>query len=151
MISLEQVQLLESKVAKAIEYVRRMTEENAALISEKAGLVSKLDANQKRLDELELLIMRFKEDQGRIEDGIIAALDRLNQFEEAFQDGLKDKPKKTVSKKPSLAQEKEPASDSKEIFEIPETDSLGDSDNEDLSGGQKPAEDESDGGELDIF
>ena len=84
MISLEQVQLLETKVAKAIEYVQKVTEENSALISERAGLLSKLEANQKRLDELEVLVMRFKEDQGRIEGGIIAALDRLSQFEEAF-------------------------------------------------------------------
>jgi len=122
MISLEQVQLLETKVAKAIEYVQRVNSENAALLSERAGLQQKLDANQKRLDELELLVMRFKEDQGRIEDGIVAALDRLSQFEEAFEKSLKEKTptKKTQSKKEKTPEpestEAEP--NSKEFFEI---------------------------------
>jgi len=117
MISLEQVQELETKVAKAIEYVQRVNAENAALSSDRAGLQQKLEANQKRLDELELLVMRFKEDQGRIEDGIVAALDRLNQFEEAFEKSLNEKttPKKTHAKKEKAS---ESASDSKEFFEI---------------------------------
>jgi len=98
MISLEQVQLLETRVSKAIEYVQRVSEENAALLSEKTGLLSKLEANQKRLDELELLVMRFKKEQGQIEDGIVAALDRLNRFEEDFEESLKEKalPKKSA-------------------------------------------------------
>ena len=130
MISLEQVQLLETKVARAIEIVERVTKENAALVSERAGLQSKLEANQKRLDELELLVMRFKEDQGRIEDGIMAALDRLSQFEEAFESGLKDEKitgKKTAKKEkqPEHASvqrqaEQEDSSDSQEFFEISE-------------------------------
>ncbi|GBU27148.1 hypothetical protein R84B8_00673 [Treponema sp. R8-4-B8] len=124
MISLEQVQLLETKVAKAIEYVQRVNSENAALMSERAGLQQKLDANQKRLDELELLVMRFKEDQGRIEDGIVAALDRLSQFEEAFEKSLKEKTtvKKTQAKKDKTpdTESKETESDSKEFFEISE-------------------------------
>ncbi|MDR1837738.1 MAG: cell division protein ZapB [Treponema sp.] len=121
MISLEQVQQLEAKIAKAIEYVQRVTAENAVLVSEREGLQTKLDANQKRIDELEVLVMRFKEDQGRIEDGIIAALDRLSQFEEAFENSLKEK----VTKKPAAktrAQAAQPSS--KEIFfEIPEASS----------------------------
>ncbi|MCL2805127.1 MAG: cell division protein ZapB [Treponema sp.] len=121
MISLEQVQLLETRVAKAIEYVQRVSAENADLVSERAGLTAKLEANQKRLDELEMLVMRFKEDQGRIEDGIMAALDRLSQFEEAFESGLS--PREKAPKK--IKQEKAPkeaantaAEPSKEFFEI---------------------------------
>jgi len=100
MISLEQVQLLEARVSKAIEFVQQKTAENAALISEKENLQKKLEANQKRIDELEVHVMRFKEEQGRIEDGIIAALDRLSQFEEAFENSLKEKvsPKKAFAK-----------------------------------------------------
>ena len=118
MISLEQVQLLETKVAKAIEYVQRVTEENSALISERAGLLSKLEANQKRLDELEVLVMSFKEDQSRIEDGIMAALDRLNQFEEAFENSLKEKvvPKKPAKKSADAVKQEAPVA--KEFFEI---------------------------------
>jgi hypothetical protein len=111
MISLEQVQLLETKVAKTIEYVQKVNAENAALSSERAGLQKKLDANQKRLDELELLVMRFKEDQGRIEDGIVAALDRLSQFEEAFEKSLKEK---TTTKKSQAKKEKNPEPESNE-------------------------------------
>jgi len=123
MISLEQVQLLETKVAKAIEYVQRVNSENAALLSERTGLQTKLDANQKRLDELELLVMRFKEEQGRIEGGIVAALDRLSQFEEAFEKSLKEKTptaKKTQSKKEKSPEPESNASESnsKEFFEI---------------------------------
>ncbi|MDR1099521.1 MAG: cell division protein ZapB [Treponema sp.] len=81
MVSLEQVKLLETKVAKTIEYVERVTGENAVL-------QEKLDSYQQRIDELEVLVRRFKEDQGRIEDGILSALDRLNQFEDAIEKSL---------------------------------------------------------------
>jgi peptidoglycan hydrolase CwlO-like protein len=84
MLNLEQVKLLENKVAKAIEYVERVNAENAAL-------QSKLDSYQKRIDELEVVVLRFKEDQGRIEDGILSALDRLNRFESAIEKSLKEK------------------------------------------------------------
>jgi predicted nuclease with TOPRIM domain len=143
MISLEQVLMLETKVAKAIDYVKKVTAENAALVSEREGLQAKLNANQKRIDELEVHVMRFKEDQSRIEDGIIAALDRLSQFEEAFENSLKDKP---AGKKPAAkTQEKQepPAAaapaDSKEIFfEINES-------------SVTPSGESAPGGELDIF
>ena len=92
MISLEQVLLLETRVAKAIDYVKKVTADNAELVRQKEELVAKLEANQKRIDELEVHVMRFKDEQGRIEDGIVAALDRLSQFEEAFENSLKDKP-----------------------------------------------------------
>jgi hypothetical protein len=81
MVSLEQVKLLETKVARAIESVDRVTGENALL-------QEKLESYQKRIDELEVLVQRFKEDQGRIEDGILSALDRLNQFEDAIEKSL---------------------------------------------------------------
>jgi predicted nuclease with TOPRIM domain len=147
MISLEQVQLLESKVTKAIEYVKRVTAENAALISERTGLQAKLDANQKRIDELEVHVMRFKEDQSRIEDGIIAALDRLSQFEEAFENSLKEKaaPKKPAvkprEKSPEPPQSESSAVTEEIFFEISETDESGGSGEQ----GSPPE------GELDIF
>jgi len=81
MVSLEQVRLLESKVTKAIDYVKKVTDENTSL-------KGKLDSYQKRIDELEVLIQQFKEEQGRIEDGILSALDRLNQFEDALEKTL---------------------------------------------------------------
>jgi len=124
MVSLEQVQLLESRVAKAIDYVRKIKEENAALSNERVNLIEKLDSSQKRLGELELLVMRFKDDQGRIEDGIISALDRLSQFEEAFEhsltSGSKSSAKKTAAKKERNVQAEE--TEEKEFFEISEDD-----------------------------
>jgi len=75
------------------------------LFLRRAGLQTKLEANQKRIDELEVLVMRFKEDQGRIEDGIIAALDRLSQFEEAFENSLKEK---VTGKKPAAKMREKP-------------------------------------------
>jgi len=157
MISLEQVQLLETRVTKAIEYAQKITGENAALISERAGLQAKIDANQKRINELEVLIMRFKEDQSRIEDGIIAALDRLSQFEEAFEKSLKDTPqKKTAVKTREKSLETSPESPaSKEIFfEILEKDTvkttvpLNGASSSEIKPGQKG---EDTPGELDIF
>ena len=141
MISLEQVQLLEARVAKAIEYVQKVDAENAALVSEKAGLQAKLDAYQKRIEELEVFVLRFKDEQGRIEDGIIAALDRLSQFEEAVESSLKEKV--TAKKSPAKPKEKSaPAAvepDSKEVFfEIAESEA-----------GKE--DDTASEGELDIF
>ena len=81
MVTLEQVRLLESKVTRTIDYVKKVTEENTYL-------KEKLDSYQKRIEELEVLIQRFREDQSRIEDGILSALDRLNQFEDALESKL---------------------------------------------------------------
>jgi predicted nuclease with TOPRIM domain len=145
MISLEQVLLLETRVAKAIDYVKKVTADNAALISQREELQTKLNANQKRIDELEVLVMRFKEDQGRIEDGIIAALDRLSQFEEAFEHSLKEK---TAARKPPV-KAKEPEAEaaassvSKEVFfEIPEAEA---------EKKESSKEETATAGELDIF
>ena len=147
MVSLEQVQLLETKISKAIEYVRSVNAENASLVSEKKALQERLEANQKRIDELEVHVMRFKEDQGRIEDGIVAALDRLSQFEEAFEKSLKENV--TVKKTQTKSREKAPPPDlSKEIyFNIKEKDTADKSEPlSDTPDDGLPSE-----GELDIF
>jgi len=81
MVSLEQVKLLETKVTNTIEYVKKVTGENAKL-------KEKLDSYQKRIEELEVLVHQFRENQSRIEDGILSALDRLNQFEDALESKL---------------------------------------------------------------
>jgi len=81
MVSLEQVKLLESRVTNVIDYVKKVNAENAKL-------KEKLDSYQKRIEELEVLVHQFKENQGRIEDGILSALDRLNQFEDALESKL---------------------------------------------------------------
>lgn len=81
MISLEQVKLLESKVTKTIDHFKKVSEENVVL-------KSKLDSYQNRIEELEVLVRQFKEEQTSIEDGILSALDRLNQFEDVLEKTL---------------------------------------------------------------
>jgi len=98
MVSLEQVKLLESKVAKAIDYLKKVTEE-------KAQLKEKLDSYQRRIEELEVLIQRFKDDQSRIEDGILSALDRLNQFEDALESTLGSENRRIVDSASGVARE----------------------------------------------
>ena len=78
MITLEQVKLLESRITKTIDYVKKVTGENTAL-------KGKLNSCKKRIDELEVLVKRFREEQSRIEDSILSAIDRLNQFEDAVE------------------------------------------------------------------
>ncbi|MDR1105749.1 MAG: cell division protein ZapB [Treponema sp.] len=89
MVTLDQVKLLETKVEKAIGYVEKVSGENT-------GLRERLESYQKRIDELEVLVETFKEDQSRIEDGILSTLDRLNQFEDAIERslGIKNRDKK---------------------------------------------------------
>ena len=176
MINLDQVKLLETKVAKTIDFVEKVSKENTALLRREAELQEKLDTAQKRIDELEVLIMGFKEEQGRIEDGILAALDRISQFEETIEKSMKDKPQgkpvKDAIKSPPLPQKKTAkeeltpqdeerneqadsgALNDKICFEIPDDelvddilDPLNETPDEDAGDGDSPAE----GGELDIF
>ena len=81
MISLEQVKLLDSKVSRLIDYIKKANDENTQL-------KERLNSNQKRIDELEILVKQFRQEQGRIEDGILSALNRLNQFEDALENKL---------------------------------------------------------------
>jgi FtsZ-binding cell division protein ZapB len=111
MVSLEQVKLLESRVAKAIDHVTRLTTENAVLHKRETELKIRLDSYKKRVEELEAAVMRFKDDQSRIEDGILAALDRLSQFEEAVEKSLKDK--NESAKTPAKAQPRPAAKEAK--------------------------------------
>jgi FtsZ-binding cell division protein ZapB len=159
MLNLEQVKLLEAKVAKAIDYVERLVKENAALHRQEAELQTKMGAYQKRIDELEVLVTGFKDDQDRIEEGILSALDRLSQFEKAMEKTLRDKPAGKAAKEAGTAKEagakeapaKQQAAaaadaadnpgsgEGQTCFEIPKDASEGDNPN--------PAN----GGELDIF
>jgi chromosome segregation ATPase len=152
MLNLEQVRLLETKVVKAIEYVERVNVENASLRE-------RLESYQKRIDELEVLVMRFKEDQGRIEDGILSALDRLNQFENAIEKSLKERGGGTppAAPQPAPAAVAEAASAGEIFTEIPEAepeDEAEDSLTEEVLAEAAPetaAVQQPAGGELDIF
>jgi len=178
MINLEQVKLLETKVGKAIEYVERLVRENTALRRQEAELQAKLESHQKkidelevletelqtrlesyqkRIDELEVLVVDFKEDQGQIEEGILAALDRLSQFEKAIEKSLKDRPAGTkAAKSPQTAAaktapEQDGSGEGQTCFEIPEAATADETPGGDipdpLNADTAPAE----SGELDIF
>ncbi|MDR2313951.1 MAG: cell division protein ZapB [Spirochaetaceae bacterium] len=81
MVTLEQIKLLESKIARAIDFLGRVTEENTRL--------------KKRNDELEQTIARLKEEKNKVEAGIISALGRLNQFEDAIERSLSSEMNRT--------------------------------------------------------
>ena len=177
MVNLEHFKQLEAKVSKAIDYIKRLTKEKADLLQREEELETKLESYQKRIDELEDLAARFKEDQGRIEESILSALDKLSQFEEAMEKSLKEKPHshapapraKEPTAKPqqavqgSLAKAAEEALSAAEnasvnekiCFEIPESETGDDIpdpleetlDDETLNEGGQAA----DGEELDIF
>lgn len=73
MISLEQIRQLDKKVAAAVQLIDELRRENNSL-------KEKLGTYQKRIDELEILISQFKEDQGEIEEGIVHALQQLEDL-----------------------------------------------------------------------
>jgi len=76
MLNLDQVRLLENRVEKAVSKIQSLTAENANVLSQLTGL-------QSRVNELEGLVRSFKDDQGRIEEGILNALDKLSAFEDS--------------------------------------------------------------------
>jgi hypothetical protein len=101
MVTLEQIKLLESKVAKAIDIVSRVTEENTYL-------KGKLETYQKRITELEVLIERFKEEQAQIEEGVISTLERLTKFEENIENTIKSPPREVSAKDGGVSVEPPP-------------------------------------------
>lgn len=102
MISLEQVNSLESRVEKAVALI-------ASLRSENASMRSGLTAAESRVAELEGLIQDFQKDQARIEEGIVEALRKLDSFEDSVHVAVAAKePLKTVeTEKPGHSREAE--------------------------------------------
>ncbi len=88
MISLEQVQALESRVEKAVALISSLRSENESLRSGLATAVS-------RVTELEERIADFQKDQSRIEEGIVEALRKLDFFEDTVH-GVTHGPKAPV-------------------------------------------------------
>ena len=83
MITLDQIKQLDQKVRKAIDKI-------ASLKNENNMLQEKLDNYQLRIEELEVLIDTFKEDQGEIESGIIDALNQLDILEDNIDPSKED-------------------------------------------------------------
>ncbi|WP_147623972.1 cell division protein ZapB [Treponema denticola] len=76
MLNLDQVRLLENKVERAVQMIK-------SLHTEKDALKKEIEARDRRISELEKLIIVFKDDQSKIEEGIINALNQLSAFEDA--------------------------------------------------------------------
>lgn len=75
MVTLDQINQLETKVEKAIQLIQSLKTENDSLRLE-------IHDKDKRIAELENLILVFKNDQIKIEEGIINALNHLSAFED---------------------------------------------------------------------
>jgi predicted nucleic acid-binding Zn-ribbon protein len=138
MVTLEQVRQLETKIGKAIDYVNRLNSENIRLRGE-------LDGSEKRIAELEGTVQRFREDQSRIEEGILSALERLDQFEDAMGKNFSTVQEAVAAAAPAVAAYPDPASEV--VFE----DSPADTPPQDTD--EEPPLDsgETESGELDIF
>lgn len=76
MLTLDQVQKLEQKVEKAVSLIKELQRE-------KTDLENKLSQSLGKISELEGVINSFRQDQNRIEEGILSALSRLSEFEDA--------------------------------------------------------------------
>ena len=78
MITLEQVLLLEQKVESAVEKISQLQAENDALRTKCSELTNSLSSKTELLSSLE-------QDQSKIENGILKALDRLNAIENSVR------------------------------------------------------------------
>lgn len=84
MLTIDQVRQLESRVEKAVSKITSLLEEREQLNSENLRLRDQLSTLQNRVSELEKIVQTFKEDQGKIEQGILSALDKLSAFEDSI-------------------------------------------------------------------
>jgi len=75
MVTLEQIKELEQRVARAVEVIRLLRDENRTLRGT-------LDKAQERMGELEELVKTFKNDQAAIEEGIRSAIEKLDALED---------------------------------------------------------------------
>jgi chromosome segregation ATPase len=77
MVTLEQIRLLEAQVDKALKFIDSLKDENELLKME-------IEESGKKISALESTVKAYKDDQGRIEEGILNALNKLNQFEDTL-------------------------------------------------------------------
>ena len=75
MISLEQIHLLEARIDKAVELIKRLKAENSTLRKT-------LDSAQSRMQDLEARVQELKSDQGEIEQSILRAIHSLDELED---------------------------------------------------------------------
>jgi chromosome segregation ATPase len=155
-LTLEQVRQLEGRVAKALAYIDSLSSENAALRERLAGY-------ECRIKDLEVLVRDFQQDQTRIEEGILHALQKLDAFEDAVleRSAGEDRPDAAAaSAAPKAERAPEPAQLIRSVGEDPVTTSIeeaeeplgeildGEAGEDEAADGESGA---SDPGELDIF
>ncbi|MEW5814135.1 MAG: cell division protein ZapB [Spirochaetota bacterium] len=76
MVTLEQIRRLDGKVQKAVRLISELRKENGTL-------KQKLEDYRSRIEEMEVLISKFKSDQNEIEQGILNALQQLDKLEDS--------------------------------------------------------------------
>ena len=79
MITLKQIQTLEEKIGKAVGLIDLLREENSTL-------KESLEKTQARMRELEKMVDGFKNDQEAIEEGILKAIEKLDQLEDELSE-----------------------------------------------------------------
>lgn len=86
MSALDNVKLLEAKIATALDYINELGDKNNKLDAENKQLKEKIGYFQNQINELEFLILGFKEDQQHIDSGILSAIDKLDRVEKPVED-----------------------------------------------------------------
>ena len=92
MISLEQSRILEQKVESALARLKELQNENAVLKHENTELKT-------QVSELNETCSRFEQEEGKIEQGILHVLNRLNTMEDTVQRTLLSDNQVSQSKK----------------------------------------------------
>ncbi|MBQ3799252.1 MAG: hypothetical protein II837_03045 [Treponema sp.] len=87
MISLDQVLLLQKKVETAVGKINFLTGQISQLKNDNDALRTKCAELTKALDEKTELVSSLEANQGKIEEGILTALNRLDTVENAVLDG----------------------------------------------------------------
>ncbi len=87
MISLDQVLMLQKKVETAVERIAFLKGQIEQLKSENDALHTKCAELTKALDEKTELVSSLESNQGKIEEGILSALNRLDTVENSLLDG----------------------------------------------------------------
>ncbi|TVR68954.1 MAG: cell division protein ZapB [Spirochaetaceae bacterium] len=134
MIRIEQVRLLEERVQKVIARITELKAENSALHNQ-------LENYQERISDLERRIEGFASNQEEIEAGILSALQRLDEVEDAVgEEGIEQQQVEVIPEEDASAGTSEPPVDG---------DTREESADEDLPPDQE--EEQKPGPELDIF
>jgi chromosome segregation ATPase len=140
MVTLDQIQNLEVKVQRAVAYIAELKEKNVLL-------QKNLEKSRKRIDDLEVLINEYKEDQNEIEQGLINALTHLDKLED---DIIRPPAAEASPEIPAAGQKEEsPEIDDIEAAVVQASDGDDEDENDDA---EQPKDAASGGkGELDIF